>query len=104
MSKLSTILDFIETEADERELRAILQAYGTGLRRNRTIMARKLRSELQVGDTVTFVSIKPKYLTGVTAEVLELVGPDKVRVDMGQSIRRYNRIVTAPLSAVRKVS
>lgn len=101
--KLTDMLQFIEEEADERELRLILAAYGTGVRRVRVSKISKMRSELEKGDTIRFVSIKPKYLTGVEATVLRIMG-DKAEVDMGQPIRRYSRIVTVPLSAITKVN
>ena len=102
MSKLSEVLDFIEA-ADERELKMILQSYGVGVRRMQADKARQLRGTLKKGDTVVFKSIKPKYLIGVQAEVLEVLPGDKARVDMGRPIRRYGRIVTAPFSTMSKV-
>lgn len=100
--KLGQIVDYIESEADEAELRAILAAYSTGVRRTRALKVRNIRAELQEGDTIIFSAIKPKYLIGQQAKVLEILG-DKAKVDMGQPVRRYSRIVTVPLSCIKKV-
>lgn len=100
--KITDILAYIEEQADDRELRLIIAAYGTGVRRTRALLITKTLEELQEGDTVRFISIKPKYLTGVQARVLEIIG-DKAKVDMGRPIRRYSRIVTVPISSIQVV-
>lgn len=63
--------------------------------------------ELNVGDTVKFVNIRPQYLQRHTGTVTEIdlngrKGP-LVKVDLGRRVGKYGPIVTAPHSTVKKV-
>lgn len=95
MAILNDILDGNCDEHLDRIVSAVEQ-------RKRTLALKEVAS-LNVGDTVVFTNISPKYLNGKTAQVVELLG-DKVKVQMplNPAYRRYSGcIVTASASIVK---
>jgi hypothetical protein len=72
------------------------------LREQRVSSARK---EICLGDTVQVTAgIKPKYMAGRTGEVVSRMESGKgVRVDFGENVGRYGRIVGVPYSCLLKL-
>lgn len=67
---------------------------------NRAVEAAINSASIQPEQMVTLHDLRPNYLNGVRARVIEVSG-DKIKVDMGRKVHRYGPTVTVPASAVR---
>lgn len=67
----------------------------------RVYAAHRAFVSLSAGDKVQLMDIRPKYLSGATATVLEMVAGDKIRVRLDRRYGRYSGDVTCPASSVR---
>ena len=108
---LRSLLERVDALESDEDLDALFQALRDRRRDLRERAVRQLRRELAPGDTVRFVNISPKYLTGLTATVVYIPGGRKAVADVqipkgdpryGKYARGTGRL-TAYLSTLERV-
>lgn len=97
---LKKTLVFIREMADYDDLELIRAELVKRAGKLRMLKTAKVRENTQVGDRVLLTGVKPQYLNGRVGKVLEFVDGNRVRVDFGDPIRRYGRIIKVPLSSI----
>ena len=113
MTALVEILKDLSTGKYDQQLDALSNAVYARKKELGSIVAAENMASLLPGDRVRIVgAIKPKYLQGQRAEVLDINDlPDGVRlppagsilIDFGRPMRRYGRYCSVPAQLLKRV-
>src|SRR4051812_24056978 len=98
------VIDFVH---DGKLDRVVDQLIDTGIARKKVLSQRKARANLENlewGDKVRTVNLRPKYISGLKGTIIDPedrpTKPGYLWIDLGMRVRRYGPIVCLPASCV----
>lgn len=106
MTTIQDVLDFVALHADQPDIENIWAACKRRQKYLRDNRAASNAASLRPGDRVRLSGLSPKYLNGLTGEVVDVLGGTKVQVKLFDGTNRFQAGIpyTVPASCLTKVA